>query len=199
MKQMSISSILKTTDNQVTRMVDRLALDQQQKAYLDSIDSYINLSRSVFCRKKTVDQHIEYLQEKHAQNMKDTHYVVQPKQIQNAMGNIINSLKNDQLINKLKTLNQDIEEKLNAFNEEKKKRNEMIDEYGEEYKKLRQDLIKDYQTKCDLMQNETKKQIEEIQEKYKIMNECIPELTIEQLKAENSFRKTSRFQVRNKF
>ena len=92
---MNLSNILKTSDNTVGRIVDRLSLDPSQKTYLDTIDAYINLSRTIFCRRKTVDRHIEYLQEKNTENMRDTHYVIQPRQIENVLENISKSLQKD--------------------------------------------------------------------------------------------------------
>ena len=58
---MNFTNILKTTDNTMGRIVDRLSLDPSQKTYLDTIDAYINLSRTVFCRRKTVKSHKEMM------------------------------------------------------------------------------------------------------------------------------------------
>ena len=38
------------------------------------------------------------------------------------------------------------------------------------------------------MQSETDKEIEEMKQKYKNMNECVPSLTIEQLQSSNPFK-----------
>ena len=181
---MNLGDILKGTDN-MTRMVDLLSVDPAKKAYLEAIDSYINLSRSIFCRRKTVDQHIDYLQDKHAQNMRDTHYVIQPKQIEKLMQNMIDTLENEDLLNKVKNLNTDVNAQLDLMEEAKKERDAMIDV---EYEELKANLIAEYKTKCKQMQSETDKEIEEMKQKYKNMNECVPSLTIEQLQSSNPFK-----------
>merc|ERR1712228_1090348 len=113
---------------------------------------------------------------------------IQPKQIEKLMGNMMNTLKGDTLLNTAKNLNTDIQKQMDKMGQAEKKRNEMINTYSAEYKDLRENLITEYQIKCKQMQGETDKQIEEIKEKYKNMNECVPSLTIEQLQSTNPFK-----------
>eukprot|EP01083_Nonionella_stella_P072742 196266_1 len=189
----SLSKIIQKSDTAV-RMVDRLeqqlSWEQSQKSYLDSIDAFIDLSQAIFCRRKDVNKEIEYFQERRAENMRDTHYTVQAKQVESLLEIVGNTLRNDHelVINKLKDLNSEIESQMDKMDHAKEETNKMIDKYANEYKELRQHLITDYDNKCMQMEENMDQQIEKMKEKYKMMNECISELTVRQLKKPNSFQ-----------
>eukprot|EP01084_Bolivina_argentea_P201769 344848_1 len=171
----SLSKIIQKSDTAV-RMVDRLeqlSWEQSQKSYLDSIDAFIDLSQAIFCRRKDVNKEIEYFQERRAENMRDTHYTVQAKQVESLLEIVGNTLRNDHelVINKLKDLNSEIESQMDKMDHAKEETNKMIDKYANEYKELRQHLITDYDNKCMQMEENMDQQIEKMKEKYKMMNE----------------------------
>ena len=185
---MNLSSLLQSTDSSVSRMVDRLSLDASKKAYLDSVDAFMNLSRGVFRRQKSVDRHIEYFVEKHSQNMRDTHYVVRPQQINKSMGGIAKALEDDSVSTEMKALNSSLAARLAAMEKKREARNALIDRYAAEYKELRTSLIAQYHSECKEIQQQTQTEIAQMREKFKVMNACIPELTDKQLHAKNSFK-----------
>merc|ERR1719474_724057 len=185
---MNLPNALKAADNSMTRMVDRLSLDSTQRAYADSVDSFIKLSRTVFCRRKTVDGHIDYFEEKHKENTADTHYVIRPKQVETLFASLHRTLEKETVSEQLKTMKGSIQEQLDKMAKYKKQRYAMIDQFGSEYKELRRSLVAEYDEECKQIQKESDEAIAAMKERYEMKNELIPELSVNQLKQSNSFR-----------
>ena len=85
----------------VDRLIERLGSNSIERSNLDSLDSFINLTRAIFSKSKVNERHVDYFKEKIRMNMTDTDYVVSPKQISNILGNILTTIKGDLFTNKI--------------------------------------------------------------------------------------------------
>lgn len=105
----------------VDRLIERLATNPNDRTNLDSLDSFINLTRAIFSKSKINEKHCEYFKDKFRMNMEQTNYYVTPKQINNVLGNILSSTKGDLLTNEINKLTTKQNDFIDALIEKDKK------------------------------------------------------------------------------
>ena len=103
----------------VDRLFERLAFDPAERTSVDTVDSFITLSHSIFSRRKAVDRHTEYLSEKFKKNTQDTEYYVAPDEVESLLGDLVELLNEDLLALKVRGMNDKINMQLKKMDDSK--------------------------------------------------------------------------------
>ncbi|ETO27279.1 hypothetical protein RFI_09853 [Reticulomyxa filosa] len=172
----------------VDRLLEKIGHESEQRAVLDSL---ITLGHSIFSRRETVDQHAEYLTYKFAQNTKNCSVEIPLVDIRTTLESILELCKSGQMTTKATEVCTKIEHTLQKCSENEQKRAELAKKYEAEMRDLQTNLEDDFKMKQSSIANAFSVQIKRTEEKYKQMNERVPEMAIEQLKALDSFTDAS--------